>query len=189
MSNDQIQSLRDLGDSPFELLQELERRSKAALAGFAEIGGDVAEWVGVGCRLGQERYLLDREEVREVMMMPSTITRIPGAKPWVAGLANLRGQLLPVIDLRAFLGAGSSKGTRGARVLVANSTEIPFGIIVDEVFGFRRFVASEYSPENPETIIHCDVYLNGACIRGDEIWPVFSLNKLAAAEDFQKAAA
>jgi len=188
MTDEITTSLREFSDDPFRLLLELEGRSKAALASFAGVSMDAAEWVGIGCRLGQERYLISREEVREVMIMPGTITRVPGAKPWVTGLANLRGQLLPVIDLRMFLGAGSSKSTRGARVLVANNTETPFGVIADEVFGFRRFVETEYTSENPETIIHCDQYLNGACVRGEELWPIFSLNKLVAGEDFQQAA-
>ncbi len=187
--NEQTQSLRELSARPFELLQELERRSKAAIAGYGGVTVDATEWVGVGCRLGQESYLVARDEVREVMMMPATVTRVPGAKPWVAGLANLRGQLLPVIDLRAFLGAGTSTGARGARVLVANNSEVPFGVIVDEVFGFRRFIESEYTTDNPETIIHCDRYLNGACSRGGDIWPIFSLTKLLQAEEFQQAAA
>jgi len=188
--NDTYQgALRELRDSPFELLRELERRSRLALSGAASVDGDAEEWVGIGCLLGDERYLVARDEVREVMMMPGTVTRVPGTKDWVAGLANLRGQLLPVFDLRAFLGAGSSRGARAARVLVANSNDMPVGIIVDEVFGFRRFLRAEFTDELPETEIRCERYLDGACIRGDDIWPVFSLQKLIAATEFQKAAA
>jgi twitching motility protein PilI len=181
--------LRELSHEPFAVLQELEQLSKSALAGFAGVNSNAAEWVGVGCRLAQDRYLIHREEVREVMMMPPSITRVPGARPWVAGLANLRGLLLPVIDLRIYLGAGTSKGAPGGRVLVANNSELPFGIIVDEVFGFRRFPESAHTPENPDTVIHCDRYLDGACEHGDDLWPIFSLTKLAAADEFQQAAA
>ena len=189
MSNERTQSLRALSNDPFKLLQELERRSKAALANFTDSSVDATEWVGVGYRLGKENYLVDREDVREVMLMPASITRVPGAKAWISGLANLRGQLLPVIDLRAFLGAGSSKSSRSARVLVANNNESPFGVIVDEVFGFRRFAESDYTTEIPQTIIRCEAYLDGACTSGDATWPVFSLQKLANADEFLQAAA
>ncbi len=189
MTSQATKQLRQLAENPFAALKELENLSKSALAGFAESDSAVQEWVGVGCRLGQERYLVRREEVREVMMLPGEVTRVPGAKPWIAGLANLRGQLLPVIDLRAYLGAGTSKGARGGRVLVANNTELPFGVIVDEVFGFRRFPEAAYTEQNPETQIHCDAYLAGACGHDQEVWPVFSLTKLAAAEAFRQAAA
>ena len=85
----------------------MERRSRAAAAG-ALGGGDVSleEWVGVGFRLGTERFLVPRGEVREVLMVPPAITRVPGAKSWVRGLANVRGHLLPVVDLKEFLGSG-----------------------------------------------------------------------------------
>lgn len=189
MSDGQKVTLRELRDRPFELLRELERRSRLAASGMAAGDGDSEEWVGIGCLLGDERYLVAREEVREVMMMPSTVTRVPGTKDWVAGLANLRGQLLPVFDLRTYLGAGSSRGVRTARVLVANHNEMPVGIIVDEVFGFRRFLRSEFSTEVPPTEMRCERYLDGACVRGDDTWPVFSLQKLIAAAEFQKAAA
>lgn len=189
MSNVDKHTLRALKDSPFELLQELEKRSRLALAGATSMDADAEEWVGIGCLLGSERFLVARNEVREVMMMPSTVTRVPGTRDWVAGLANLRGQLLPVFDLRAFLGAGSSRGERTARVLVANSPEMSVGIIVDEVFGFRRFLRSEFSDKIPDTEIRCERYLDGACVRGTEVWPVFSMQKLIAASEFKKAAA
>jgi twitching motility protein PilI len=176
-------------ERPFELLQEMERRSRIAAASGEATSSDAQEWVGIGCLLGNERFLVARADVREVMMMPTNITRVPGARDWVAGLANLRGQLLPLVDLRTFLGAGNSRSVRAARVLVADSIELPVGIIVDEVFGFRRFLTSEFSNEIPDTEIRAERYLAGACVRGDDVWPVLSLKALIAANEFQQAAA
>jgi twitching motility protein PilI len=188
MSGNFGKKLQEFRDEPFELLREMERRSRAALAGVS-VDVDAEEWVGIGCRLASERLLVPRSEVREVMMMPSNLTRVPGAKGWIAGLANLRGLLLPVVDLRAFLGAGTSKGIRTARVLVVDSPEMTVGVMVDEVFGFRRFIESEFTEQVPETELRCERYLSGACARGDDLWPVLSLNKLLDAREFQNAAA
>jgi twitching motility protein PilI len=66
--------------------------------------------------------LVTRDEVREVLMVPPAITRVPGAKSWVRGLANVRGHLLPLVDLREFLGSGVGGTERSARALVANSS-------------------------------------------------------------------
>ena len=189
MTSEQNRPLAELRDKPFELLRELERRSRSAAAGGVAVDSDDEEWVGIGCLLGSEKYLVSRRDVREVMMMPSQVTRVPGTKDWVAGLANLRGQRLPVFDLRTFLGAGNSRTSRAARVLVANSADMPVGIIVDEVFGFRRFLQAEVSEDAPETEIRCERYLEGACARGEDVWPVFSLQKLLETPEFQKAAA
>jgi hypothetical protein len=103
-------SLRTLQRAPFDLLRELERRSMAAAAGIGAGGGTVEEWVGVGFRVGDEQFVMARDEIREVLMVPPAVTRVPGAKPWLKGLANVRGHLLPLADLREFLGAGAAFG-------------------------------------------------------------------------------
>lgn len=181
--------LRALREHPFELLTELERRSKAAMAGALGDDVDVQEWVGIGFRLGAERFIVGREEVREVLMVPSSVTRVPGAKSWVRGLANVRGHLLPIVDLRAYLGAGAGGTGRSARVLVLNSQDLPTGLVVDEVFGFRRFLEREHRDAAQETMIRCERYLDGSFERGPDVWPVFSMRKLLGADDFQRAAA
>jgi twitching motility protein PilI len=182
-------SLSRLRSKPFELLREIERRSRLTLAGGRAHTSAADEWVGIGCQLANEKFLVARNEVREVMIMPAALTRVPGAKEWVAGLANLRGQILTIVDLRIMLGAGTSKGVRSARVFVVDNPEFPVGVIVDEVFGFRRFAATEFRDTRPETQLRCDSYLAGSCVRGSDVWPVFSLAKLLEAPEFRKAAA
>jgi twitching motility protein PilI len=181
-------SLRSLRDRPFELLKELEKRSRTVAAGAAPDAAAGREWVGVAFRMGGETFLVAREETREVLGYPATITRIPGAKSWVKGLANVRGQLLPMLDLRQFLGSGATTPQRNTRVVVVNHREIPAGLIVDEVLGFRRFAESEFNAEAPPTVVRCDVYLAGAFRRGGEVWPVLSLKSLVESQSFLQAA-
>lgn len=180
-------SLAALRHDPFALLVEMERRARAAVA--ARQGGELDEqaWVGVGFRLGGERFVAGRGDVREVLPVPTQLTRVPGAKPWLRGIANVRGQLLTIVDLRTFLGAGSTPADRRARVLVAASRELPTGLIVDEVLGFRRFVAEDFTEQAAQTRIRCDGYLDGAYARGGEVWPRFSFTKLLADELFLMA--
>ena len=124
--------LAALVEQPFALLREMERRSRAAIAGKGT--GDAAnEWVGIGFRIGQENFVADREQVREVLMLPETMTRVPGAKRWLLGIANLRGHLLPLIDLKMFLGSGRTSLRRVTRVISINHREIPAGIVVPEL--------------------------------------------------------
>jgi twitching motility protein PilI len=187
MSGDGL-SLRSLRDRPFELLKELEKRSRTVTAGNVPEAAGGREWVGVAFRMGGETFLAAREETREVLGHPAVITRIPGAKSWVKGLANVRGQLLPMLDLRQFLGSGATTPQRNTRVVVVNHREIPAGLVVDEVLGFRRFAESEFNPEAPPTVIRCDVYLAGAFRRGGEVWPVLSLRSLVESQSFLQAA-
>jgi twitching motility protein PilI len=181
-------SLRSLRDRPFELLKELERRSRAVTTGSPAEAASGREWVGVAFRMGGETFLVAREETREVLGFPTVITRIPGAKSWVKGLANVRGQLLPMLDLRQFLGSGSTTPGRNTRVIVVNHRDIPAGLIIDEVLGFRRFAEPEFDAEAPPTVIRCDSYLAGAFRRGGEVWPVLSLKSLVESQSFLQAA-
>ena len=64
-------------------------------------------------------------------------------------------------------------------MLVAHHREVPAGLLVDEVLGFRRFTEGEFSASSPPpTIARCERYLAGAFRRGTESWPVFSLRTL-----------
>jgi twitching motility protein PilI len=181
-------SLRSLRDRPFELLKELEKRSRAVVAGNIPETSAGPEWVGVAFRMGGETFLVAREETREVLGYPPVVTRIPGAKSWVKGLANVRGQLLPMLDLRQFLGSGATASGRNTRIVVVNHREIPAGLMVDEVLGFRRFAEAEFNAEAPPTVIRCDSFLAGAFRRGGEVWPVLSLKSLVESQSFLQAA-
>ena len=78
--------------------------------------------------------------------------------------------------------------TGQARVLVASSTEFPVGLVVDEVYGFRRFMQRERVGEFAQPVIRADRYLQGAFRRGLEVWPVFSMDQLLQSREFQRAA-
>ena len=180
--------LERLIQQPFALLQEMEQRSRAAVAGKAT--GDLPEeWVGIGFRIGQEQFVADRDQVREVLMLTDSMTRVPGAKRWVLGIANLRGHLLPLIDLKLMLGSGRTTLRRTTRVISVNHREIPAGLVVDEVFGFRRFTGSEFTDESPVTAVRCDRFLHGAYQREQDNWPVFGLYDLIESSAFLQAAA
>ena len=69
--------LKALRDQPYELLAELERRGRNATASPETPGVAGAEWVGVAARMAGELYLVAREEAREVLGIPSPLTRVP----------------------------------------------------------------------------------------------------------------
>ncbi len=186
---DDTAALRELRDRPFELLAQLERRGRSASATPGEETTAAREWVGVALRMAGELYLVAREETREVLSVPGSLTRVPGAKLWLKGLANVRGALLPVIDLRQFLGSGTTPLTRNTRLLIVNHRDVPAGLLVDEVLGFRRFDEGEFSGDAPPTIVRCERYLAGTFRRGQEQWPVLSLRLLVENPGFLDAAA
>jgi len=180
--------LATLVKQPFELLAEIERRSRQA---HSEPGSSAmpAEWVGVGFRIGEEQFVASREHVREVLMLPEDMTRVPGARRWLLGIANLRGHLLPLVDVKLLLGSGRTTLRRTTRVISVNHREVPAGLVVDEVLGFRRFMDSELTDVWPETVVRCDRFLTGAYQRNDDTWPVFNLFDFVESNLFLRAAA
>jgi twitching motility protein PilI len=179
--------LGQLRDRPWALLREMERRAWA-MAGETGAAPEAREWVGIGFRLGDERFLAPRDEVREITACPVALARVPGAKDWVAGLTSLRGQLLTVIDLKAFLGGGATRLGRDSRILVINHRELGAGLLVDEILGFRRYPEATRVAAPAETTLRCSRYLAGAFGPADEPWPVFNLAALTESPSFLQAA-
>jgi twitching motility protein PilI len=177
-------SLQALISRPFELLLEMERRAKASATARAGSAAESEEWIGIAFRLGGERFVTARTGVREVLPLPDHLTRVPGAKPWLRGIANVRGQLLTIVDLKGFLGAGRTQADRQARILMLASREVPTAVIVDEVLGFRRFSTDDYAKDAPPTVIRAEHYLEGCYRRDAESWPLFDLLKLIEDEQF-----
>lgn len=180
--------LRALRDNPFDLLAALDARLQAtAAAGTASDAQDV--WTGLGYRVAGRQMVTPRADVREVLTPPD-YTRVPGAKPWLLGIANVRGDLLPLIDMNRLLGGEATAIHRSTRVLVYNADEAPAGFLVDEVAGFRRFnppdQRHELVPAEGDVL---NPYLLGAFVRDGQLWLAMSLSKLVASPLFQNAAA
>lgn len=83
-------------------------------------------------KLGREEYGMDILRVQEIKRMMN-ITRVPSTPPFIKGVINLRGSVLPVIDLRTRLGLVEAELGDAARIIVIMANETTVGFIVDEV--------------------------------------------------------
>ena len=178
--------LQELRSKPFDLLRAMEQRGLQAAS--ESIGQQENDWNGLAFRLGAETFVCARGDLKELLVYPDAVTRIPGGKAWLTGLANIRGQLLPVVDLKAFLGGGTTKPGRDTRLIVVNHRDLPAGMVVDEVVGFRRFRNDQHLEKTPETAVRCERYLQGAFAQDTETWPVFNLLHLVESPQFLQAA-
>ncbi len=177
--------LTSLRNDPFALLQALEAQVRAAR--LDATAGQAQAWTGLGFRLGTTWFVAPRDDVREVITPPAT-TRVPNARSWVRGLANVRGELLAIVDLAGVLGLADSGAQRAQRVLVLNSKRVPAGFLVDEVAGYRQFTPGEQRSEIAEQGQSYAPYLLGAFVREGQPWLAFSLHKLVLDESFRSAA-
>jgi purine-binding chemotaxis protein CheW len=88
-------------------------------------------------RLGQESYGVNVGTVREIFHLQK-ITRVPNAPEYVEGVINLRGKVVPVIDLRRRLGLEVSATTDDSRIVVVEYDDEDVGLIVDDVDEVRN---------------------------------------------------
>lgn len=126
------------------------------------------------------------EEVAEIVTPPQ-MTRIPGVKPWALGIANMRGNLLPVMDLQGFLyGENLLLNPRRQRLLVVNHAGIYVGLLVEAVIGMKRFREVERSSEIPIDPKNgrLAAFVVGAFQHADNRYAVFSLWRLVRHTDF-----
>ncbi|MDR3418763.1 MAG: chemotaxis protein CheW [Nevskia sp.] len=176
--------LLTLSGRPYELLFALENRLRVARLDIA--AGQTQSWTGLGFRMGDTWLVAPREDVREVITPPK-VTRVPGAKPWLLGVANVRGNLLPVTDFGLFLGRPPAAEQRDQRVLVFNSERVPAGVLVDEVVGYRQFAPSDQRHELARDAGDLQPYLLGGFVREGRNWLVLSLHKLTRSVTFTVA--
>jgi twitching motility protein PilI len=111
---------------------QLIERMQAARSGGAARAHQLGVTVGTG------RYLLDLSEAGEIVA-PPPLAKVPLTLPWYLGLANVRGNLLGVIDLARYLGAGDAVSGPDAR-LVTFAPRLGFNcaLLVSRVHGLRR---------------------------------------------------
>lgn len=176
--------LRALSDDPFALLAALEARVLATRPDVVRQRSDV--WLGLGFRLREQWCVAPREDVREIIPLPA-LTRTPGAKPWLLGVANVRGGILAVADLAQYLGLPRKVTQSTSRVLIFNSSKLPVGIVVDEVAGYRQFTVADQRHEHLNEAGPLAPYLLGAFEREERAWYAFSLHKLAESPEFAHA--
>lgn len=177
-------NLRGLRDDPYRLLAELDSRLRSMRSDAAAGTGPV--WQGLAFRQGERWLVTPKDDVREVIP-PPRVTRVPNAKPWLAGVANVRGSLLTLVDLGLLGGGDGSAGGRTARVLVLNSDQMPAGFLVDEVAGYRQFTAAEQAPADLAPGDVMAPYVLGGFVREGRSWQVLSLHKLAQSETLRRA--
>jgi len=106
-------------------------------------------------RIGKESFGAKIERVKEIIRYPS-ITTIPRAPDFLAGITNLRGQVLPVIDARVMLGIDIKDITESTRILVIDSHNSQTGIIVDSVNGVISLEEATIEPPPPAIELEID---------------------------------
>lgn len=174
--------------APILLLHELALRSRDQAHGLPQQIEVKATWEGVGFRLDDKGWVVPLEQVKEILTKVN-ISRIPSAKEWVRGVANVRGTLLPILDLNGFLSGQMTKMSRHSRILVMQHKGIAAGLLVEEVTGMRHFLEEEFSSDVSDFDVTFKQMLMGQYRQRGESWGVFNINHLTELPEFMHVAA
>ncbi|MDP6454975.1 MAG: chemotaxis protein CheW [SAR202 cluster bacterium] len=110
--------------------------------------------------LAAEAYGVDIGAVREIIRMQD-ITKVPGAPAFVEGIINLRGNVIPVVDLRKRFALSVSEANRDNRIVVVDIGGQDIGVVVDAVTEVLRIAADSVEPPSAVITTADSVYLLG----------------------------
>ncbi len=170
------------------LLQNIESQSREFAFDLPHQEESKFTWEGVLFTILGLRLLTALGEVKEILNYPSNVTSVPGAQPWVRGVANVRGSLLPIFDLQEYLGGGAINIGRRTRVLVIEHEGLFAGLMVADVFGMRHF-ERKLLIQKQDVTDQIGRYVTGAYDVDGEQYPILSMHMLAEDQEFQVVAA
>jgi twitching motility protein PilI len=174
-------------DDAMAMLDDIEQRSLEAARRLPESSVETDTWAGLVFSVAGVRVVAAMREVSEMLAYPDKITRVPGSKPWVLGLANVRGSLLPIIDLQVYFGAKALVPSKSSRILVLRLRGLVTGLLVPSVQGMRHFGLKDHVA-NARMKGALGAYVYEAFNIEGQVWPVFSMSALAADPNFRSAA-
>jgi twitching motility protein PilI len=174
--------------SPYDLLKDIEQRSRGMALGLPQQVEVRRTWSGIGFRIGDLLMVSSLGEISEILVFPA-LTRVPQAKSWVRGIANVRGNLLPVLDLRSFIEGVNTELKRTSRVLLINSENLSAGLLVDEAMGMRHFFDEERVGGLSSLPEQYREFITGGYKQGNTQWGVFSMASLTENKRFLEVAA
>lgn len=97
--------------------------------------------------LGEMKYAIELPKIREILTYPEIITTLPNTSEWVKGLINLRGEVVPILDLRIKFNTGEVVYNDNTAVIaVITEDKRMIGIVVDKVDDVQRLDVSQLSP-------------------------------------------
>ena len=84
--------------------------------------------------LGEMKYAVELPKIREILTYPDLITTLPNTSEWVKGLINLRGEVVPILDIRVKFGTGEVQYDENTAVIaVITDDNRMIGLVVDKV--------------------------------------------------------
>ncbi len=131
----------------------------------------------IGFKLDGEDYAVAIKKIREIILL-KPITRVPQSPPDVEGLINLRGNVIPLINLRKRFGLTPRPFDDETRTIVISVHDKTIGCIVDEVTEVMRVAAEQIQPVPVSITAAARMYIEGLAKIDDRLLIILDLDKL-----------
>jgi len=169
----------------FDALKDLAKKSTQYSVGLPEQGEVIEYFSGIGFSISGLQFVAAMGEISELLPVPK-FTIVPGVKNWVLGVSNIRGRLIPIVDLTRYFGLGTSKArARDKRILIVEQGDLTSGLLVDAVQGMQYFERDGFKTETqvrvPGPVLE---FIEGAYQRPEGDWLVFDAKRLLTSEKF-----
>jgi purine-binding chemotaxis protein CheW len=130
----------------------------------------------VGFIIGEEEYAVPILSIQEIIK-PITWTRVPQTPAYILGVFNLRGSVIPLIDLRTKFGLGPKNHNEETRFFVLKQDDEVAGFVIDRLTAAIRIKKSDIGPP-PDTIVSDESMIDGVGKQEGRILTILRVNKL-----------
>lgn len=155
-------------------LQQVINKQNNALIGDENKIDDVIQLVGF--IVGEEEFAIPILSIQEIIK-PIGCTRVPQTPTYILGVFNLRGSVIPLIDLRARFGLTTQKHNEETRFVVMKSGEDVAGFVIDRLTEAIRMPKKDIGPA-PETVSEAETMIDGVGKQSDRIVTILKVHKL-----------
>ena len=132
--------------------------------------------------IGEEEFGVDILSVQEIIRMMD-ITKVPRAPEFVEGVINLRGKVIPIIDLRRRFGLTTRDHDKHTRIIVIEINNMIVGFVVDSVSEVLRIPSSTVEPPPPVVSGLESEYISGVGKLEDRLLILLDLDRLLSHEE------
>lgn len=136
-------------------------------------------------RIGSEHYGIKISDAKAVFK-PASITKVPNAPDFVLGLTNLHGEIVPLVDIRYFLGLGQKEGLAGTKAITTDIKKSLLGVIVDDVEGALDIEESSVQPPLATIKGRLAEFTIGQAELGGKILVLLDLKKILVSDEMEK---
>lgn len=166
-----------------DLLKDIRQATFLNAAALPSKESNQAVWQGLGFQLGGIRLTAAMGDIVEILQVPR-LTGLPVVKPWMHGVANVRGRLIPIIDMHDYFELTPTLQRAQWRVLVVEDGDLVAGLLVEQSLGIQHFVDESFEPPGDAELGMLREHVAGAFRQGGRVFYQLNIQSILQADRF-----